>query len=211
MKWPFLILLAGALCGGAGPLWAGDGARLFFSKAFPGSTPAYMQVALNRDGGAEYREAADDDQPLKFHLSEAETQEVFDLAAKLDYFKHPLESPAKVAFMGTKTLRFENGEQRAEVKFNYTEDASARMLVDWFERMAESAELRIELERAAKYDHLGVVKAVLLLEEAMENKRVVAQEQFLPMLDRIAGNPTYMHTAREHAAGLADAIRKTKP
>ena len=45
----------------------------------------------------------------------------------------------------------------------------------------------------------------------MENKRVVAPEQFLPMLDRIARNETYMHTARERAAELADAIRKPKP
>ena len=121
MKWPLLILLAGALVA-----CAADGPRLFFSRAFPGSMPAYMQVTLDRDGDAEYREAADDDQPLKFQLPEADTEEVFGLAGKLDYFKRPLESPVKVAFMGTKTFRYEDGEQRTEVKFNYTEDASAR-------------------------------------------------------------------------------------
>ena len=204
MKWPLLILLAGAL-------WGGDGPRLFFSRSFPGSVPAYMQVTLDRNGGAEYREAADDDQPLKFRLPESDTEELFGLAGKLDNFSRPLESPVKVAFMGTKTFRFEDGERRSEVKFNYTEDASARLLLSWFERMVESAGLRIELERAAKYDHLGVVKAVLQLQESMENKRVVAPEQFLPMLDRIARNETYMHTARERAAELADAIRKPKP
>jgi hypothetical protein len=170
-----------------------------------------MQVTLDRDGAGEYREAPDDDQPLRFHLPEADTGEVFGLAAKLDNFTRPLESPAKVAFMGTKVFRFEDGEKRTEVKFNYTEDASGRLLLSWFEKMAESAGLRIGLESAAKYDHLGVVKAVLLLQESMENKRVVAPEQFLPMLDRIAKNETYMHTARERAADLADFIRKPKP
>ena len=38
-----------------------------------------------------------------------------------------------------------------------------RSLLDWFERMAESAQHRIDLERAAKYDRLGVVKALTLL------------------------------------------------
>jgi invasion protein IalB len=87
--------------------------------------------------------------------SEAETKEVFALADKLDHFKHPLESPLKVAFMGTKTFRYEEGAEKTEVKFNYSEDVNAQALQDWFERMAESAEHRDNLERAAKYDHLG--------------------------------------------------------
>ena len=168
MKWTLILLFANVLC-------AGDGRRLFYSRSFPGSVPAYFQVTLDEEWRREYREAPDDDHPLKFQLTEAETDEVFGLAEKLDYFKHPLESPVKVAFMGTKTFRYENGERKSEVKFNYTEDPQARELLDWFERMAESAQHRIELERTAKYDRLGVVKALLLLESAMEHKRLVGR------------------------------------
>ena len=77
--------------------------------------------------------------------------------------------------------------------------------------MAESAQHRIDLERAAKYDRLGVVKALTLLESAMERKRLVGLEQYLPMLDRIANNENYMHTARARAAEIAEAIRNPKP
>jgi len=204
IRWSLLFLFAAAVLGADGP-------RLFYSRSFPGSVPAYLEVRLEKNGDAQYREAVDDDQPLAFHLEDAGTSAVFDLAAKLDYFKHPLESPLKVAFMGTKTFRYENGDQKAEVQFNYSEDLNARTLMDWFERMAESAQHRIELERAAKYDHLGVFKAVVLLQSAMERKRLVALDQFLPMLDRIAKNDTYMHTARERAAEIAEAIRAPKP
>jgi hypothetical protein len=168
-------------------------------------------VTLAQNGDAEYREAPDEDNPLKFHLTEAETHAVFGLAEKLDYFKHPLESPVKVAFMGTKTFRYENGEGKNEVKFNYSEDLQARELMDWFERMGESAEHRIELERTAKYDRLGVLKALLLLESAMDRKRLVGTDQYLPMLDRIAKNESYMHTARARAEEIAEAIRNPKP
>ena len=113
--------------------------------------------------------------------------------------------------MGTKTFRYEDGARKSEVKFNYSEDPQARELVDWFERMAESAQHRIELERAAKYDRLGVVKALLLLESAMDRKRLVGLDQFLPMLDRIVKNESYMHTARARAAEIAEAIRNPKP
>ena len=204
MKWTLFLLFANVLFAGGGP-------RLFYSRSFPGSVPAYFQVTLDQNGDAEYREAPDEDNPLKFHLAEAETREVFGLAEKLEYFKHPLESPAKVAFMGMKTLRYENGDQKSEVKFNYSEDPQARELVDWFERMGESAEHRIELERTAKYDRLGVLKALLLLESAMDRKRLVGLDQYLPMLERIAKNESYMHTARARASEIAEAIRNPKP
>lgn len=190
---------------------AGQGPHLFFSKSFPGSTPAYVQIDLDNNGDAQYREAPDDDQPLTFHLSAADTRQVFDLAQKVDYFKHPLESPLKVAFMGTKTFRYENGAQKSEAKFNFSEDPAARDLLDWFEKMAESAQHRIELERTAKYDKLGVVNALIQLQSALDGNRLVAPDQFLPILDRIVKNETYMHTARVRAAAIAEAIRAPKP
>lgn len=166
---------------------------------------------MEKNGDAEYREAVDDDQPLKFKLTDADTNTVFDLADKLGRFKNPLEAPVKVAFMGTKTFRYIDGDQKSEVKFNYTAEPLAQTLLDWFERMAESAERRIDLERSAKYDRLGVVKALLLLETALEHNRVVAPEQYLPILDRIVKNENYMHTARARAAEIAEFIRGAKP
>jgi hypothetical protein len=76
--------------------------------------------------------------------------------------------------------------------------------------MGESAEIHIDLERAAKYDHLGVMKVLNELSAAKEDKRVAAAGQFLPLLDRIAANATYMHTARALAADMAEEIRKPK-
>jgi len=206
MKWfgPALLFFAATLL-------AADGPRLFYSRAFPGSDPAYFDVTLEDNGDAAYREAVDDELPVKFHLGDADRKEVFDLAEKLDHFKHSLEAPVKVAFMGTKIFRYEKGAEKNEVKFNYSEDVNARALQDWFERMAESAEHRMDLERAAKYDRLGLPNALNLLASALERKRLVALDQFLPLLDRVANNENYMHTARAQAAELAEAIRKSQP
>ena len=191
----------------AGGLLAADGPRVEYSKSFPGSVPAFVAVTLERNGDGLYKEAADDENPLKFKLTEAEAAEIFALAQKLDYFRRPLESSAKVAFMGMKTFRWENGAEKGEVKFNFSEDATARAISDWFERIVESELLYIGLERAAKYDKLGVVKALLQLEASMDRKRLVAASQYLPLLDRIIRNESYMHTARARAATIAEAIR----
>ena len=41
-----------------------------------------------------------------------------------------------------------------------------------------------------------------------ERNRLVDPQQFLPLLDRIAKNESYLHISRERAAAIADAIRK---
>jgi hypothetical protein len=202
MKWTLAFLVL--------PLVAADVPRLTYSKSFPGSAPPYVEITLDHSGNAQYKEAADDDQPLKFQVSESDTSAMFALVDKLAHFNRPLESPLKVAFMGMKTYRYENGPEKAEVKFNYSEDPDAQALQEWFERIAETEQDLINLERAAKYDKLGVNGALLLVQSSFDHKRLVAPQQLLPMLDRIAKNETYMHMARERAAALADAIRSPK-
>jgi hypothetical protein len=184
--------------------------RLFFSKSFPGSTPAYVAITVQQNGEGEYKEAVDDETPLKFQMAPADAAEMFALAEKLDRFKRPLESPLKVAQMGMKTFRFENGSSKTEVKFNFSEDLDARALADWFERISETAQSYWALERAVKYDKLGVNRALLLFETAIDRKRVVSPRLFLPMLDRVAKNDSYLNMARSRAAHLAEAIRASK-
>jgi len=203
MKWLFPVLLCPLL-------HAADSPRIFYSKSFPGSVPAYVAITLDKSGDGEYKEAPDDESPLKFKVKDGEIKEIFELTDKLDRFKHPLESNLKVAFMGMKTFRLEHGVETTEVKFNFSEDPAARDLADCFEKISESAQHRINLERAAKYDKLGVMKALLQFESSWDRKRVVAADQFLPILDRIAKNESYLHEARLRAAKMADTIRAAK-
>lgn len=178
-------------------------AQLTMSKSFPGSMPAYSEVRIDADGKCEYREDPKDEDPLKFQISPEDRQAMWDLAEKLGHFTHPLESGLKVAHMGDKTFRWEKNE----VTFNYSEDVDAKALLDWYEKICETERAYIALETAAKYDKLGVEKALLQLEISWDNKRIVAPKQMLPMLDRIVKNEGFMHMARNRAANLADAMR----
>jgi len=184
--------------------------KITFTKSFPGSEPAWFSIAIDRSGAAEYREDPKDESPLTFHLSVADTGQIFELAGKLDYFKRKLESPAKVARMGDKTLHYESGSASGETTFNYTEDVDGRAISDWFERISETERRLLELQRVVKYDKLGVNDAILQLEIVLDRKRLVAPEQFLPMLDRVVKNESYMHQARQRAAEIADQIRNSK-
>lgn len=183
---------------------------IVYSKYFKGSRPETTIITVSSTGECTYKESADEENPLKFKLTESEASEIFGLAEKLGRFSRPLESPAKVAHMGMKTFRFEDGSVKNEVKFNYSEDPDAQLLADWFERISETERNYIELERTARFDKLGVNQALLLLQVTYERKRLVAPEQFLPLLDRVAKNESYLHMARERAASLADTFRNEK-
>jgi hypothetical protein len=185
--------------------------RITYIKEFPGSTPPYVSVTVSRDGAAAYKESPNDEDPLEFRLTDDETAQVFDLAGKLDHFKRPLEAKVKVANMGAKTFRYEDDAGTHEVKFNYSTDPDAQALTNFFERVTESEQNFIRLERAVKYDRLGVNDAILQLAISYDKKRLVAPQQFLPLLDRVAKNESFMHMARERAAALADSIRGKAP
>jgi hypothetical protein len=167
-----------------------------------------VAITLQRSGQVTYQEAKDDENPIKVQLAPADTQEIFGLADKLDRFQRPIESGLKVANMGTKTFRFEDGGDRHEIQFNFSQDPSAQALLDWFERITESERHFIELDRTVHYDKLGVNDVLLQLQITYEHKRLVAPEQFLPLLDRIAKNESFLHISRERAAGLTESIRK---
>lgn len=190
--------------------WGGEAPRIVYTKSFPGSVPAFVEIRLERNGACEYREAADDDNPLKFTLEETDAAQIFALAEKLDRFKRPLESNLKVAMMGIKTFRFIDGAAVSEAKFNFSLDLDAQAIANWFERIIESEQHFISLERTARFDKLGVYKVILGLEASFDRNRLVAHRQYLPLLDRVAKNESYVHMARERAAALATVFRGLK-
>lgn len=180
--------------------------RVVFTKSFPQSQPPYVGITVEQSGAAEFRTDPKDEQPVQFHLNDAETAEVFAMARKVN-LERGLESPVKVAFMGKKTIRYEHEGKSAEQTFNYTEDVDARALADWFERVSETERCFLDLERTAKYEKIGVNQAILAIQASWERKRLVAPQQFLPLLDRISKGDSYVQMARNRAANLADTFR----
>jgi hypothetical protein len=186
----------------------GAAPRLSYSKYFKGSVPEYVAITVEHDGQVIYQEAKEDDNPVKFQLDQAAAKEMFDLTEKLDRFQHPLESGLKIANLGQKTFRFEDGAEHHEIQFNYSEDANAQALLDRFERITETEQHFVNLDRTAHFEKLGVNEVLLQMQVTWDRNRLVAPDQFLPLLDRIAKNESYLHISRERAAAIADAIRK---
>jgi len=186
--------------------FAADTPRLVFTKSFPGSNPAYFSVTVDRSGKVAYTESPTDE-PDTFQMEPDAVRIMFDLADKLDHFKVHLESGLKVANMGAKTLRWENGAETSEAKYNYSLDENARGLQVWFESISDSQRIYLELARAIRHDKLGVHQALLRVQALWDQKHLVGTEQFLPILDKVAKDDTFIHMAQERAAQLGEAIR----
>ena len=180
---------------------------IFYSKSFPGSVPPYVEITVARDGTAIYKEKPDDDQPVKVKLKPEEAEAIFGLAEKLGRFSNKLESGLPVAKMGDKTFRWVEDKPVNEQKFNYSTDENCRELQEWFERIVETEMHLFALERTARFDKLGVNKALLQLEASWDRKRLVALEQFYPWLNRIIKSESYLNMARERAEKLLAAFQ----
>jgi hypothetical protein len=201
------VLFPAAVLGQAA---ATDAPRLMFSKSFPGSVPPYFAIAIAPDGTATYNESEDPDYAEEAHLEPAAARQVFELADHLDHFKRPVESGLKIANMGQKTFRWELGGEVSEAKYNYSTIDDVKALADIFERIADSERMILDLRRVLKHDRLGVNDAVLRIQAAWENKRLLLSADVLPLLDQVAMNDAYIHMARERAARMADAIRASR-
>ncbi len=179
--------------------------KLTYTRSFPGSTPEYLCVGVDRTGALEYKESPSDDRPLKAQLSDSDAASLFTMAEKLNYFKSPLESGLKVANTGKKTFRYEDGTGPGmEVTFNYSLNETAQQLEERFEEIAQSERAYIELEQTVHYDHLGINDALAEVESLWLRKQLAAPKQFLPLLTRISTRETLMHLVRDRAARLKD-------
>lgn len=186
---------------------AGAVERVTYTKKFPGSDPDYVSISVDRSGKVLYKEMPDDDDPDSFQLEPQFTDTIFQLAAKLDHFKKNLESGMKVANMGSKTLRWENGSDAGQATFNYSTDPGAQQLWQCFETMTESQRAYLELNRAVKHDKLGVNDALLRISDLWTSQKLVGTPQLLPLFDRVAKDDSFVNIARERAAQLAEAVR----
>lgn len=203
----FLAIALLAACRiGASP--GADGDKLFFSRAFPGSSPEYFDVTVHTDGKVIYRESVNDQSPIEFQASDQDISRLFEISEELGYFEESLAQPKrKTAFTGDKVLRYVKADGEAnEVAFVLADDESVQEMIDWFLRVADTEWHRINIERAIQFDRLGVNKAILQFHAAFDRGRIVAPKQFLPLLQDISNDMKIVHLARSRAAGLAEQI-----
>ncbi len=209
----FLCLLAGAwtivLPARANPA----GATITYRRVFKGSTPEFIEIKIGDEGKDTFdiRQLDEDADPEPFEVGPAVRKKIFDLASELKYFAiDNLDIQKKIANLGQKTFRYENGAEVHETSFNYTLNPSATLLMQIFEGLARQEQDLALLQRQAKFDRLGVNDALMQFESDMDHRLLPEPERLLPVLDQIAADYHFVEIARSRARALAERIRTSR-
>lgn len=190
---------------------ASGGATLTFRRVFKSSSPEFIEISVREDSDEasyEIRQLDDDPGAAKFEVSSGLRAKMFAMAQQLNRFQgQDLDVHRKIANLGEKTFRWEQGPESHEVKFNYTLNSTASQLLQIFEGLARQQELLMLLERRMKYDRLGINDALLQFETELNRKLLPEPERALPTLDQIAGDARFVEIGRQRARNLAERIR----
>ncbi len=189
------------------------GATVTYRRVFKGSTPEFIEIKISDQGKATYdiRQLDEDVDPEPFEVGPAVQKQIFGLAAELKYFAiGNLDIQKKIANLGQKTFRYENGAEAHETSFNYTLNPTATQLMQIFEGLARQQQDLVLLQRQAKFDRLGVNDALMQFETDMDHRLLPEPERLLTILDQIAADSHYLEIARSRARALAERIRTSR-
>jgi hypothetical protein len=190
---------------------AAPAAKLTFRRVFKESAPEFIEIIVTQDSDKatyEIRQLDEDPEKSPFEVGAALRGKMFDLAGQMNHFQNQdLDVHRKIANLGEKTFRWEQGAEAHEVKFNYTLNTAAAQLLQIFEGLARQQELVVLLERRMKYDRLGINDALLQFETDLNRNMLPEPQRALPALDQISGNPQFVEIARQRARTLAERIR----
>jgi hypothetical protein len=207
---PLLWLLVGAFLIAPITSAAPGAATVSYRRVFKGSSPEFIEIKVSDQGKCTYdiRQLEEDADPQPIDVGPEVRKQIFELAGELKNFAvGNLDIQKKIANLGQKTLRYESGADVHETSFNYTENSTATQLMQIFEGLARQQQDFDELQRAAKFDRLGVNDALMQFESDMDHRVLPEPERLLPLLDQIAADSHFLEIARTRARALAERIR----
>jgi len=161
-------------------------------------------------GKFSFKKREEDPLELDFELKRSKVGVLLSDFVRADFLNEAKNfvSPRKVADMGLKTIRFENGSQVREVSFNYTEDKTLQEIVDFFENLCQQEKALFEMNLALKYDRLGIPKRLDELDRSLTANRIVDPGRFAPVLEKIYEDQQLMNLARTEAKKILSKIEK---
>ncbi len=186
-------------------------AQLSYRRIFKSSTPEFIEIIVRDDTNAatfEIRQLDEEPGALPFEVGAPLREKMFELAAQLNHFQGlDLDVHRRLANLGEKTFRWQQGAESHETKFNYTVNTAAAQLMQIFEGLALQQEMVTLLQRRMKYDRLGINDALLQFEIDLDHKLLPEPQRALPELDQIAGDSRFVEIGRQRARALAERIR----
>jgi hypothetical protein len=188
-------------------------AALSFTLDFPGSQPEHYSIHVQSDGPAHYqssgRFSAESDETdnfdLDFTLAAETRQKIFALTAKSGYFQKDVDSHHKnLAFTGTKTASYKDGQRTGESIYNYSTNPAVQALTSLMQSLSATLEFGHRLHYDLHYQKLALDEELKRLEEMARSNSLIEVAAIHPILDQIIADQSVINVTRARAQRLLD-------
>jgi hypothetical protein len=187
-----------------------DTSSLTYRRIFKSSYPEFVEISINEDGSGTFdiRQLDDTANAQPMQIGSPLVHKMFELADSLHDFQGvDLDVHRRIADLGQKTFIYKKGSEVHQVGFNYTLNGSAQQLLAIFDGL-QRQELDVsDMERAMRYDHLGIADVIARVQSDVKNKLIPEPDTLLPALDEIGQNTELMDMSRQRARAIAEEIR----
>lgn len=207
LAWMIIVLAASAGAWGQ----AERTVKIEFSN--PGLIPATWTLEIHPDGNGHFRSergtaprtmgwTEPPDLDTIVQVSAAFATHVFETAAAERYFQMDCESPAKVAFQGTKRLSYTGPDGSGACSFNFSKEKPIQDIGDALEAVAATIIEGARLERLRQHDRLGLDQEIQTYAEMLTDGRAAEVGTIREELERIADDEAVMERVRRKARDL---------
>ena len=190
---------------------ASSPATVSFSLDFPGANPSHYEISVTEDSRDSYSSngqlnqdsAPADPAPLPFTVSEKVRQQIFDLAARVHYFKGKVDSGnKKIANTGVKVLTYKSERENSQATYNYSPVAEVQQITAIFQNLSTTLEFGRRLSYFRKYQKLALDDDLKRMEDMQKEGYLGDIEAIAPILNGIADDTSVMNVSRARALRL---------
>jgi hypothetical protein len=209
LAWAFLIAMALVL-GTHGATAQAKTETFEADYVNPGLAPSHWTLVLHPDGSGHFSsyggDMGADGSDLKappvnrdIQVSKRFAERVFETAYTHKLFNEGCESHLKVAFQGTKTLRYSGPKGSGSCTYNYSKDKEIQSLGDSLVAVEETIMEGARLELLLKHDPLGLDREINYLVQAAKDGRAQQLCVIRQILTQLAADPEVLDRVRKRA------------
>ena len=176
----------------------------------PALAPSHWILVLHPDGSGHFDSSGGSmpgsDSDVKappvnreIHVSKDFAERVFQTAYSHKLFNENCDSHLKVAFQGTKTLRYSGPRGNGSCTFNYSKDKDIQALGDSAIAVEQTIMEGARLELLLKHDPLGLDAEMNYLVQAAKDGRAQQMCVIRAILTQLAGDPAVLDAVRKRA------------
>ncbi|MFZ1160027.1 MAG: hypothetical protein WAO10_19740 [Candidatus Sulfotelmatobacter sp.] len=190
---------------------AAEPATITFTLDFPTSDPDRYTISVTQAGHGKYECSAkispeSDDREnyqAEFELSPAGRARVFDLAAQAHFFAGKIDSGnRKLAFTGSKTLAYKDGEHSTSATYNYSTVPPVQELTAFFQNLSATLEFGRHLAYFHRYQKLALDEELKHMEDQARSNELSELQAVQPVLQQILDDQSVLNVVRARAERL---------